>query len=804
MKRYLYCIFFLSLMVVPLMGIPYEQTEEYTQKQAILNERAARFKAETGFAGDISYNLQSMQFSTISGSFKEIEVAAPQDTVFMRSVFDQIVSKVMPYISAREEQLKSGKVRSNMNGSGVIYWQKVNGFSIEGGGGSLRIHYNLATHQLNINNGTADISSDPISINLSLEQALQIAQDEVFNGADAKPYNPRIAYTLGESNGGNEFYLCYILNFWDYTVCVDVSEPIIRKVAPNRVSRSFSVNVLGNVYNEAYTDTINIPPSQQSMGSVLVQTPIDSLYADSFGQQTVSDSIYTWLKTELRNHEIFYVVEHPDTTRVVQCDSVDVSGNQLSPLFYDNIARTANAYYHAHHQQQFLNELVADDMLQPWMLKIVTKYPDASGGALFHNFNTIRISTNSGKLSHVVRHELSHANMYSVLLTLFNNTDDDTKDAMDEAFAVYLPCAAIESPYCIYGNPQDPQRIDTLNHISTVTPLYLNERAYEDYDVRHTIASAWWEIRDKIGNNQFDQFLIDRVKFDVDGTNALRYKPRYFYNILMRNSTPSNQLVIDKAYSGRGLHFTPQVESYSEVNRYRNVFSPGDQVHAKITKAPQNTPFDVYVIRHDDYIYVEGANVSTLTPHVASGFSNPITGNRTDNEGKWSGLIWTIPTELENVDGGYDIIVNFGSPEAPDNRIHFTYTAANVMDGFDGLHVPGFTVTTPTTIDIVLALDCSPSMSDRSQLARTARQFVGQLEDGDRVGVFGFAAEIGGNQYIQDVVINRIPSGSLGLTPILNNKDYLSGQGVITFPSNYPYLTYSTDMRTPFVNGYLS
>jgi len=71
-------------------------------------------------------------------------------------------------------------------------------------------------------------------------------------------------------------------------------------------------------------------------------------------------------------------------------------------------------------------------------------------------------------------------------------------------------------------------------------------------------------------------------------------------------------------------------------------------------------------------------------------------------------LIWTIPTEAGNVDGGYDIIVDFGSPQAPDNQIHFTYTAANVMDGIDGLHEPGFKVVAPTN-DLVLALDCYPS-----------------------------------------------------------------------------------------------
>jgi hypothetical protein len=212
-------------------------TADQERRTQELNQLAERFKAETGFEGDIGYNLQSMQFSTISGNFTDIEVTSPQDTLFMRNVFDQVVSKIMPYISAREGQLKSGKIHSNMHGSGIIYWQEVNGFSIEGGGGTLRIHYSLATRQLSVTNGTADISSDPISINLSLEQAISLVQDKVFDGAEVKPTNPRIAYVPIDNENGQVYYMCYVVTHQGYTVYVDVSESIIRKVAPNRIVR---------------------------------------------------------------------------------------------------------------------------------------------------------------------------------------------------------------------------------------------------------------------------------------------------------------------------------------------------------------------------------------------------------------------------------------------------------------------------------------------------------------------------------------------------------------------------------------
>lgn len=83
MKRYLFCAFLLLLMVVPLMGLHYEQTEEYTQKQAILNERAARFKAETGFVGDIGYSYQTMGFSNYRSNFRDIPITAPHDILML-------------------------------------------------------------------------------------------------------------------------------------------------------------------------------------------------------------------------------------------------------------------------------------------------------------------------------------------------------------------------------------------------------------------------------------------------------------------------------------------------------------------------------------------------------------------------------------------------------------------------------------------------------------------------------------------------------------------------------------------------
>lgn len=241
--------------VSTLMAVPYEQTEEYRQKQAILNERAAKFKAETGFEGSITYNHQYAKFSNITGNFRDIEITAPQDSVSMRQVFDQVVLRMRPYLSAQVNQLYSGGVSCHDMGSRVIYRQIVNGYKIENGWGLLKLSYSNASKKLNILDNTAVISSETVPINISLEKAIKLAQDEISIGANEMPYNPRIAYTLSGDSTDPRHYLCYILIFWGKSVCVDVSDSTIRKISENKVSKSCNVEVKREVYYDKSTDT---------------------------------------------------------------------------------------------------------------------------------------------------------------------------------------------------------------------------------------------------------------------------------------------------------------------------------------------------------------------------------------------------------------------------------------------------------------------------------------------------------------------------------------------------------------------
>jgi hypothetical protein len=145
------------------------------------------------------------------------------------------------------------------------------------------------------------------------------------------------------------------------------------------------------------------------------------------------------------------------------------------------------------------------------------------------------------------------------------------------------------------------------------------------------------------------------------------------------------------------------VESISGGQKGKNIFGLNEPVHVKVSDCPQNTRINIYVVKHDEYTYSDGATISTLSNYFPIGFT-PHTTAITDPNGEWSGLIWNIPAS--GAEGDYDIIVDIGSPTSPDGVIHYAFSGANVMDGFDGRLQPGFSVL-DDGIDIVVATQSS-------------------------------------------------------------------------------------------------
>jgi hypothetical protein len=124
----------------------------------------------------------------------------------------------------------------------------------------------------------------------------------------------------------------------------------------------------------------------------------------------------------------------------------------------------------------------------------------------------------------------------------------------------------------------------------------------------------------------------------------------------------------------------------------------------------------------------------------------------TNSTGVWAG---GIPFSKLLPQGDYDIIVNVGSPTAPDSTLHLVFAKDNVIDGVDGLTGPGFTKT--GTGDIVVALDLSSSMLDYGDhLAQTVKALEHSMIPGERINVFGFTEGTASMNWLENGITDLI------------------------------------------------
>jgi len=127
MKKFL-SILVLVLLCIYLIADEFEKTEQprFTEEQ--MDAKAAQFKAETGFQGQIEYNLEKGVFMKIIGEFPNISV---HDTISARSATLSICDMLLPYLKAEREQLKIVRNYQDIMGFIVSLDQEINGYAIE-------------------------------------------------------------------------------------------------------------------------------------------------------------------------------------------------------------------------------------------------------------------------------------------------------------------------------------------------------------------------------------------------------------------------------------------------------------------------------------------------------------------------------------------------------------------------------------------------------------------------------------------------------------------------------------------------
>jgi len=207
--------------------------EEYERKTQELNQLAERFKAETGFEGKISTDTNRMCLGYYEGKFADIQIIAEADTASIRSAFEKILDKVLPYTFAKREQLVRSRITNIHGRIKTEYYQQVNGYRVEGIG-KLSIVYEVGRNAFAIGNGTVELPEGDVSAIITPEEAERIA---IVDKKDDR-YRVSKVYDLCLSNEGSEtYYLAYFVvvssvtdeNLKEYSYWIDAQTGLIRK-----------------------------------------------------------------------------------------------------------------------------------------------------------------------------------------------------------------------------------------------------------------------------------------------------------------------------------------------------------------------------------------------------------------------------------------------------------------------------------------------------------------------------------------------------------------------------------------------
>ncbi|MCK9308777.1 MAG: hypothetical protein PHH43_01300 [Candidatus Cloacimonetes bacterium] len=734
---------FVAILLLTVVAILYcsddpSENAEYQRKTRELKALSERFKAETGFGGVIDGDINRKVLTSFDGIFKDIDMSGVRDSVAFRQACSTVITKLLPYIGAKENQLSQGYISKDYYSLGTRYTQRVNGYQIASGG-YLNISYDFVRNRIFILNVTVDVPQRPVTINLSLEQAIEIVINthRIRYHETEKALEPYEEIDIKYSNVGSSVYrLMYLITLEDVTYYVDACSGEIMGDISYVDYLSSTVNVSGKVYEPNITSMIpSVLSDSLAMHGIGVWFNNDNDYTNDNGWVTFPDLTLNSYKVKLQ-HQSFRISEYSDSLTTLETMEYTHAGNIYKTHIGDScivnglskLCYAPNIFTHADAQIAYMKMLKPSyDANMLIITNNVFSNPDIVGQITYTN-NRIRLKT--GFIPNYITHEFGHHFVWNVLNTTF--APQSQLKAMDESFAHFLSCASIPWSKLVFPNGTNsivydlslPLAID----IWASTLGTINEDKYSNYIVGLNIASAWWSLRNnsifglsgpQTHVNAFDKLLVNVLSRRVNAADNLRYRPRYFFNSLMSEVATDSlswtlndqQIAIKDAYNSRGLHFYPTVESYSSGQKGRNIFGLNDPVNVKISNCPQNTRINIYVVKHGDFTYTDGAPVSALSSFYPNGFS-PNTAATTDANGEWDGQIWVATEE-----GEYDIIVDIGSPTTPDDTIHFAFSAADVMDGFDGRTEPGFMVK-DRNIDVVMALDVLAANSKALQSKR--------------------------------------------------------------------------------------
>ncbi|HPI26794.1 MAG TPA: hypothetical protein PLO57_10070, partial [Candidatus Cloacimonadota bacterium] len=228
-------------------------TAEHERKTQELNQLAERFKAETGFTGEVMHSTTTMRLYVYRGNFPDISFTADGDTIAFRQACERIISKVLPNSQANSNQLSMSRISKSGRGYTTDYYQQVNGYRVEGAG-YIMITFEDGRKYFSISDNTVDLPDGDVGAIISQKKAEEIALADLND----ERYSVSKVYNLFfSSEGSGTYYLAYFVvvssvidgNLDEYAYWIDAQKGLVKKscVAP-RYESDVVVSVGGNYY----------------------------------------------------------------------------------------------------------------------------------------------------------------------------------------------------------------------------------------------------------------------------------------------------------------------------------------------------------------------------------------------------------------------------------------------------------------------------------------------------------------------------------------------------------------------------
>jgi Zn-dependent metalloprotease len=219
----------LALFLISI-GYAYETPEnsDYWKKVHQLDQLEERFKAETGFTGNINYYYERMKLGSYEGKFADIPFSADADTSTFRQACERILDKILPYSYAKYSQLSMSRITRRTGYISTDYYQQVNGYRVEGLG-FIVITYDAGRYRFSIGDNAVELPEENDGAIISEEEAISIANEHFLSNKEPlnRPSRIKLAYTNGKYTQSKEYYLCYII-YMGSVVCVDANTGEIR------------------------------------------------------------------------------------------------------------------------------------------------------------------------------------------------------------------------------------------------------------------------------------------------------------------------------------------------------------------------------------------------------------------------------------------------------------------------------------------------------------------------------------------------------------------------------------------------